>query len=77
MPVEKLDFEARLIVGGEPVTGELLAVADLFEENIGMKMDNAERMVNKDAVVGTFVVVEREMVLTFRGVTPSQRNAEN
>lgn len=36
--VERLDFEARLVVGGEPVPGELLAVADWFEEDVGIKM---------------------------------------
>ena len=84
-PAERRDLEPEVLIVGKLLAGEIVAdecVADEFnadgivavaeglKNDSGVSVDNAEERVDENADAG------RELILTSRGATPSQRNAK-
>lgn len=84
-PAERRDFEPEVLIVGKLLAGEIVAdecvadeflademvaVAELFEKDVDMSVDNAEERVDENADAG------RELILTSREARPSQTNAK-
>ena len=63
VPVKRSGFGPRLVPVGELLADEFVAVADCFEKDVDMNVDDPKGMVDEDVDVGAITNFERELTL--------------
>lgn len=63
VPAERRGFEPRLVPVVELLADELFAVADRFEKDVDVNVDDPKGTVDEDVDVGATMDAERELTL--------------